>query len=347
MNEQPNGCKCTGAQACAPSVGFRKKGDAVPEAVSVGTKALGRGKTALVTGGGGFIGQSLLPQLVEAGWQVRNLDFIPGTFQHPAVTHWQGSFTNNDLLHESMTGVDCILHLASTHFPREANAHPGADATSGILGVIAMAQMAEDRQVGRIVFASSGGTVYGAPETVPILESHPTRPITAYGISKLAAEHYLRFFDRGQLRTLSLRIANPYGPGQNIRKAQGALTTFCHHAAKGLPIEIWGDGSVERDFIHVDDVARALVAAAQTDAHGTEINIGSGQGLSLNRLLDLIRANGFDPQVTYMPPRSFDVQRSVLSIDRARSLLNWAPQMGVEAGIAQMLHAFSQDEASR
>lgn len=304
---------------------------------------LGQGKTALVTGGGGFIGQALLPQLVDAGWQVRNLDFIPGLFEHPAVSHWQGSFTNEDLLHESMSGVNCILHLASTHFPREANANPGADAASGISGVIAMAQMAEDRGVGRIVFASSGGTVYGVPEQVPIPETHPTRPITAYGISKLSAEHYLRFFDSQKIRTLSLRIANPYGPRQNILKAQGALTTFCHHAAKQLPIEVWGDGSVERDFIHVDDVARALAMAAEAEVHGTEINIGSGQGLSLNRLLEVISNSGFDPQVTYQSARSFDVPRSVLSIDRAAALLNWKPQVQVETGIAQMLEFFSNN----
>ncbi|MDO5622710.1 MAG: NAD-dependent epimerase/dehydratase family protein [Paracoccus sp. (in: a-proteobacteria)] len=306
-----------------------------------------QGKTALVTGGGGFIGQALLPQLVQDGWQVRNLDFVPSAFQHEAVTHWQGSFTNSDLLHESLSGVDCILHLASTHFPQEANVHPDADATSGVLGVIAMARMAQDRGVGRIVFASSGGTVYGVPETVPIPETHPTRPITAYGISKLSAEHYLRFFDLGQVSTLSLRIANPYGPGQNIRKAQGALTTFCHHAAKGLPIEIWGDGLVERDFVHVEDVARALAMAARADVHGTEINIGSGHGLSLNRLLDLIRANGFEPDVTYRPARSFDVPRSVLSIKRARALLGWTPEIEVKAGIASMLRAFSETTAAR
>ncbi|MFD1880318.1 NAD-dependent epimerase/dehydratase family protein [Paracoccus pacificus] len=313
----------------------------MPKSVPPRQGTTGQEKIVLVTGGGGFIGQALLPQLVAEGWQVRNLDFIPGLFEHPAVSHWQGSFTNGDLLHESMNGVDCILHLASTHFPREANAHPDADAASGILGIIAMAQMAEDRGVGRIVLASSGGTVYGSPEQVPIVETHPTRPITAYGISKLAAEHYLRFFDTRGIRTLSLRIANPYGPGQNIRKAQGALTTFCHHAAKGLPIEIWGDGSVERDFIHVDDVARALVLAADAEAHGTEINIGSGQGLSLNLLLDLIRENGFKPDVVYQPARSFDVPRNVLAIDRARELLGWTPQVRIETGIAQMLQAFS------
>ncbi|WP_162848114.1 NAD-dependent epimerase/dehydratase family protein [Litoreibacter halocynthiae] len=294
----------------------------------------------MVTGGGGFIGQALLTQLLGAGWSVRNLDFIAGKISHENLTHWQGSFTNNDLLHEAMFGVDCIFHLASTHFPKEANAHPFADAESSILGTIALADMAKVSGVRRIVYASSGGTVYGNLVEVPVPETHPTRPITAYGISKLASEHYLRFLDSGGIETLSLRVANPYGPGQNISKAQGALTTFCHHAVQNLPISIWGDGTVERDFIHVDDVARAFVLAADSTARGTEVNIGSGQGVSLNHLLELIRLAGCSPDVEYQDARAFDVPRSVLSIQRARELLGWIPEKDLKSGIEEMIQAF-------
>lgn len=302
-------------------------------------------RVAVVTGGGGFIGQILVRHLLVAGWTVRNLDFMSGGISDPRLSHWQGSFTNHDLLHEAMVDADCIFHLASTHFPREANANPYADCESGVLGLIAMVTMAISIGVRRIVFASSGGTVYGPLIQVPVSEDHPTRPITAYGVSKLACEHYLRFFDTRSIETLSLRIANPYGPGQNIRKAQGALTTFCHHAAQGLPIVIWGDGTVERDFVHVEDVAKALVLAADSPARGTEINIGSGKGASLNGLLDLIRQNGFDPLVEYQEARAFDVPRSVLCIDRARDLLGWIPDIGLEKGIAGMMQAFCTSAA--
>lgn len=306
-------------------------------------------RIALVTGGSGFIGESLIKRLVTEGWTIQNLDFAPGRFLHPRVRHWSGSFQDNQLLREAMVGVDTVWHLASTHFPRDADQNPYGDAEGAILGTLSIAEMARELGVRRLVYASSGGTVYGELATASVAEDHPTRPITAYGISKLASEHYLRLFNGRGLSTISLRIANPYGPGQNILKAQGALTTFCHHAATGLPITIWGDGSVERDFVHVDDVARALILAADANASGTEINIGSGCGVSLNQLLDLIRAarDDLSIDVSYEASRSFDVPRSVLAIDRARDLLGWQPEIPLATGISQVLSAFRKaDDAT-
>lgn len=301
-------------------------------------------RIALVTGGSGFIGDSLIKRLVAGGWTIRNVDFAPGRFLHPRVRHWAGSFQDRELLREALVGVDTVWHLASTHFPRDADQNPYGDAEGAILGTLSIVEMARQLGVRRLVYASSGGTVYGELTTSSVAEDHPTRPITAYGISKLACEHYLRLYNGRGLSTVSLRISNPYGPGQNILKAHGALTTFCHHAATGQPITIWGDGSVERDFVHVDDVARALILAADASASGTEINIGSGLGVSLNQLLDLIRAarNDLDIEVAYEAARSFDVTRSVLAIDRAQDLLGWRPEIPLATGISEVLGAFRE-----
>ena len=302
-----------------------------------------RERLAVVTGGGGFIGQALIRRLLSDGWLVRNLDLVPGTHVAPGLSFYQGTFSNIDLLREAMAGAECLFHLASAYFPREANLHPGEDARSTILGIITIGELAAELGVRRIVFASSGGTVYGRLEKIPVPEDHPTRPLTAYGISKLAAEHYLRFFAGRGVETLSLRIANPYGAGQNINKAQGALTTFCHRAVYGQPIEIWGDGSVERDFIHVEDVARALALAASTQATGTEINIGSGRGTSLNELLRIINeVTGHDMEVSYHEARYFDVPRSVLAIGRARDMLGWRPRKEISEGITEMIGYFEE-----
>ena len=149
------------------------------------------------------------------------------------------------------------------------------------------------------------------------------------------------------MRTLTLRVANPYGPGQNIARAQGALTTFCHHAVHDEPITIWGDGSVVRDYIQVRDVGEALILAANAPAHGTEINIGSGKGVSLRELIALItEIMGRPLDVSYAQGRSFDVPRNVLDIGRARQLLGWRPRTSLGDGVAELI-AVLQDQVGR
>lgn len=308
----------------------------------------------LVIGGSGFIGSYLVEALLASGRQVRVLDFGPGRVRHDNLTHWAGSFLQQEILQEAMTGVGTIYHLANSAMPREANRDPRRDCAENVVGSLGILDLAVSRGVRRLVFASSGGTVYGPTAEVPIPEDHPTRPITAYGIGKLSIEKYLRLYDgRGEaesLSTVSLRIANPYGPYQNIAKAQGALTTFCAHAVSGKTIQIWGDGSIERDFIHVSDVARALMLAGDhttEEARATEINIGAGEGTSLNTLLDLIEKI-LDRRVVreYLPGRDFDVARNFLNIERARSKLGWAPQVSLQDGVAELLAHFQSQRLS-
>lgn len=304
-------------------------------------------RKALVTGGSGFIGTALTRALLDQGIEVNNLDFIASRVSDPRLRLFQGSFLDHGLTREALAGVDCVFHLAATTFTREANANPHRDAQENVLGTLSLLDYAIDAQVRRVVFCSSGGTVYGPSDLDLIPETAPTNPISAYGVSKLACEKYMRLYDRasgsgvggGALSTVTLRVANPYGAGQNVHKAQGALTTFCHRAVTGQPIEIWGDGSVERDYIEVRDVAAALLMAARaTDVSGIEINIGSGQGASLNQLIAEITAQrGQPPEVSYQPGRGFDVPRNVLDISRAGALLGWAPQVGLSEGISGLL----------
>lgn len=315
-------------------------------------------KKVVITGGGGFIGSALTRHLLAQGIAVNNLDYIPNKFAHPSLQHFQGSFLDHGLTREALAGVDCVFHLAATTFTREANANPARDAEENILGTLKLLQIATESEVGKMVFCSSGGTVYGPAADVPISEETPTYPVSAYGISKLACEKYMRLYDaenasgvgNGKMRTVSLRVANPYGFEQNIGKAQGALVTFCHRALLGQPIVIWGDGSVERDYIDVRDVAEALyLAAARRDVAGCEINIGSGKGVSLNRLVDVItQITGTRPEVDYHASRSFDVPRNYLDISLAQDLLGWQPGIDLLSGMNELLTQLSpilkQDE---
>lgn len=307
-------------------------------------------RSAVVTGGGGFIGSALTRLLVSQGISVRCVDFVRNSFADPLLTHFQGSFLDHGLVREAMTGSDCLFHLAATTFTRESNKNPLRDAEENILGTLHLLDFACETMVKRVIFCSSGGTVYGSTELDRIPETATTNPISAYGISKLSCEKYMRLYDasngsgvgNGSLTTLSLRVANPYGAGQNISKAQGALTTFCFRAVQNERIEIWGDGTVARDYIDVRDVAEALLLAANAaQVSGTEINIGSGAGTSLNALLAVISDKlGRPVDVAYHSARSFDVQRNVLDIAKAARLLGWTPRISLAEGMADLITNF-------
>jgi len=189
----------------------------------------------------------------------------------------------------------------------------------------------------RIVFISSGGTVYGPPLYLPIDENHPTNPLVSYGITKLTIEKYLKMFEfMHGIKTITLRVANPYGERQRIETAQGAVGVFIHHALKGIPIDIWGDGSVTRDYLHVSDVAEAFVRALGYSGEKHCFNISSGAGISLNELIGMLEDMlGKQIKRNYLPGRPFDVPVSVLSNDLARKELKWEPRIMMRDGIAR------------
>lgn len=293
----------------------------------------------LITGASGFIGHGLCQKLLARGHHVTALDIRPPKQDHENLTFVEGSFTSLDILWSVCAGADCLIHLAASKFPKAAQQDPKADIIENILGSFQLFEEARNADVGKIIFASSGGAVYGNAVPVPIAESALTNPIGAYGISKLAIEKYLQLFGiQFGIETLSLRAANPYGPGQNIQNAQGALTTFCYKALSGAKIEVWGDGSIERDYIYISDLTDAFVAAAERNTDAQVLNIGSGQGTSLNKLLEHIQKRFVAPlDVCYMPSRSFDVQQNYLNIEQAYAALGWRPQVLLDDGISRTL----------
>lgn len=302
-------------------------------------------RRVLVTGGSGFIGGHLVGALLQTGAEVRNADFVQGRHVHPRLSHWAGSFLDASFLREALVGTDCVYHLAATNFPRESNRDPRRDAEENIIGSLRLLDEAVEAGVRRFVFCSSGGTVYGPARQVLIGEEHPTNPTSAYGVAKLAVEKYLRLYTvRERIQTLSVRVANPFGPHQNIRKAQGAVTTFCHRAILDEVIDVWGDGSVERDFVYIDDVVDGLVRAGSSPVSGAEINIGSGRATSLLAILAEIEAVLKRPvRRRFLDARSFDVPSNYLDISRARQLLGWSPKVTLPDGIRGLIH-FMQEE---
>jgi UDP-glucose 4-epimerase len=294
----------------------------------------------LVLGGGGFIGSHIVEELHAAGHDIRILERprVPRFREFASRVEWvEGDFQSASVVHDAVDGIDAVFHLVSTTLPKSSNDDPIFDLESNVVATLRMLEFARDARVRKIIFISSGGTVYGTPATLPIPETHPTEPRVAYGIAKLAIEKYLALFQRlhGMDYTV-LRVANPYGKRQRVETAQGAVAAFIDRVLRDQPIEIWGDGTITRDYVHVADVARAFLHALDYDGDVHIFNVASGRGRTLNELVALLEdVMGRRIAVRYMPGRPFDVPSNVLAIDRARDVLGWMPQVDFEAGLRE------------
>jgi len=297
-------------------------------------------KTVVVFGGGGFIGAAVVDKLLSDGYDLR-------IFERPRVephrsfasnerVQWlEGEFKNTSDVKVALQGADAVVHLICTTRPQSSNADPAFDVQSNVIPSLQLLKEMRNAGVRRLVFISSGGTVYGPPLHVPIEEEHPTNPTTSYGITKLAIEKYLLLEKQLHgLKPVILRVANPYGERQRVEFAQGVVAAFLKRALANEPIEIWGDGSVVRDYLHVGDVAEAFAAALDYQGDESVFNIGSGTGTSLNHLVSILsRVLGRDLRVDYKPARDFDVKSNVLCRERAKKNLGWSAKVPMEEGL--------------
>jgi UDP-glucose 4-epimerase len=295
----------------------------------------------VVFGGGGFIGSSIVDRLLDEGHEVRVFErsrVVPyRAFGLSERIEWMpGDMQSSHDLASAIDGMDAVLHLVSSTLPKNSNADTVFDVQSNIVPTLQLLDAMAARKVGRIVFISSGGTVYGEPRYLPIDEEHPTNPIVSYGITKLAIEKYLLLYERMYgIRPVILRVANPYGERQREETAQGAVGVFLHRALRRQFIEIWGDGSVARDYLYIKDVAGAFAKALKYDGSTRVFNISSGVGLSLNDLIVVLEhVIGRPIERRYLPGRPFDVPVSVLSNALAKKELGWTPTVDLPEGVA-------------
>lgn len=230
---------------------------------------------------------------------------------------------------------DVVIHLANSSNPTTSEADRVKDAQENLIGTLELLEACVEKGIQRFVFASSGGTVYGVPQVIPIPETHPTNPISSHGAMKVAIEKYVQAYSaKHGFNCVLLRCANAYGPGQTGLQGQGFIGRAILAILSGERLEIWGDGSVVRDFVFVEDVADALMRAAQSSLSRETINIGMGQGTSVNEVVELVgRISGRPLKVRYRAPRRFDVPANVLDITKARALLDWEPATGLKEGV--------------
>jgi UDP-glucose 4-epimerase len=247
----------------------------------------------------------------------------------------QADFADARSLQAALQGAEIAFHLVGTTVPQTSIADPLFDIRSNVIPSIVFLHACTRSGVRKVVFLSSGGTVYGVPRQVPIPEMHPTDPISSYGITKLMVEKYLGLFHRLHgLDYAVLRCSNAYGPRQDPLGKQGAIAVFLGRLAGDTPVVIWGDGRVVRDHVYVLDIARAAELAAAAPVQERVLNIGSGVGISLSQLLEVMQeVTGRAPRIEYRDPRGFDVPINVLDISLARHALGWEPGFDLRSGL--------------
>ena len=293
----------------------------------------------LVLGGSGFLGSHIVDKFLREKHEVTVYDLYPERFRRSprGIKFVTGDFGNVGALDELVsTGFDGVIHCVSTTTPKSSNESPEFDIQSNVIGTLNLLDICSRHNTSKLVFLSSGGTVYGDIGDLDVVdETHAVRPMCSYGVSKLAIEHYLDVYKhlRG-LNYVALRLANPYGERQSPLRALGALTVFLHRTLKQQGVEVWGDGNVTRDFIYVGDVANAVYLATVNPISGT-FNIGTGIGLSLRDILmNIKRVIGIEPSVSWLASRTFDVPRIVLDATKFKNQTNWRSTTSLDDGIA-------------
>jgi UDP-glucose 4-epimerase len=290
----------------------------------------------LVTGGTGFIGSHVCDALLRHGHRVRVLSRQAEHYRSPlpSVEYYRGDIENSSYLSEALAGMDCVVHLVSSTVPSTSNLDPVADVNSNLVSTLRLLELMRQTGPDRIVFLSSGGTVYGEPANTPVAEDEPLNPLCSYGVVKVAIENYLRMYQALYgLEPVIVRASNPYGPRQGHLGLQGLVAAFLDRLARGLPLEIWGDGEVVRDYFYVSDLAELCALVVQPGVTGT-FNAGSGVGTSINQVVELIRnVTGIKPELVYQANRNFDVSKVFLDISLARDTFGWTPAVSLEEGI--------------
>jgi UDP-glucose 4-epimerase len=301
----------------------------------------------LVLGGGGFIGSAVVSRLLHQGYRVRIFQRSRGDEnvykRYGENIEWAiGEYSSPKDIESALNDVDVVIHLISTVLPKSSNEDMEFDIKSNVLPALGLLEAMASKGISRIIFGSSGGTIYGAPNYLPLDEEHSTEPLVSYGITKLAIEKYLLLFQKLHgIRSIVLRMSNPYGEGQKIDSGQGVVGVFIKKALNKSPIEIWGDGSAIRDYIYVGDVADAFLKAVQYEGKKSIFNISSGIGMSLNEIIENLEiAIGTPIVTTYHNARVFDVGTNVLSNKLAMDELGWHPKTSFGDGLAKTIKFF-------
>jgi len=313
----------------------------------------------LVTGGAGFIGSNLVDRLLAEDCDVDVVDdlssgSLPNLADARAQRHRRCTFHRLDV---SSGGVEelmahrkpeIVYHLAAQKSVTASVDDPGYDALVNIVGSLHVLQGAIAAGTRKVIFAGSGGTLYGVPKTIPTPESHPQHPVSPYGVSKKAVSDYLHYYrEEHNLSFTVLALANIYGPRQDPHGEAGVVAIFSAKLLDGVAPAIYGDGEQTRDYVFVDDAVDAFVRATDR-ADGKLLNIGTGVETSVLELFDLVAAaTGYEGVPSMQPARGGELRRSALDATLAGTQLGWRPWTPLEDGVNRTVEWFREQAQGR
>ncbi len=314
-------------------------------------------RRALVTGGAGFIGSHVADNYLAAGYDVTVVDDLSSGREENIPR--AAEFVHADICSDEVrrlleqTKFDVLNHHAAQMDVRLSVEDPSFDARVNILGLLNLLEGARIGGTKRVVFASSGGVVYGESDDLPHREHARKLPVSPYGVSKLTSEFYLAAYTQLYgMRCVALRYANVYGPRQNPHGEAGVVAIFCNRISRGQQLTVFGDGGQTRDYVFVGDVARANMLATEWWAGDPEtidaaaFNIGTASETTVNELAQtLIDAVGANVSIAHAPERAGELRRSAVAIDRAARDLGWTPETALGEGLRQTYEWITESKA--
>ena len=305
-----------------------------------------------VLGGLGFIGSHICRALVSAGYPVRAIDRQESPIDRGRdIAHLleirRGDMASTSEILSALEGASVLIHLVHSTVPGGSMSDPSADITDNVAATARLASQLGSTGIRKIIYISSGGTVYGVNNSARIVETEPTNPISSYGITKLANEKYLQMFAAlHDIRCTVLRPANVYGPQQRLDKGQGIIGTLVSRALNGEAIEIWGTGEVVRDYLFIDDMVTGILHMLEYPGKMNIFNVGSGLGYSVADILVMLRRQlGTLPEIVYKPARGFDAPSNVLDTSLLERETGWHAKVPLNEGIARVIASFHEKRA--
>jgi UDP-glucose 4-epimerase len=302
--------------------------------------------------GCGFIGERLVSELVRADHPTTVLTRSPIDAEKRERIRGAeliiGDAGTGQFLDRALSDVAHVVYSAGGLLPAESDLNPELDLTLSLPPLIKLLEALREREGVGLTLLSSGGTVYGRPRYLPVDEQHPTEPISSYGIVKLTCEKYVEMYaDRHGIPAQVLRCSNVYGEHQPAGRGQGTIPTFLQRILAGEPLTLFGDGSIVRDYVYVGDLAAAVLRLLELPAEPRVINVGSGEGASLSRLVELIEGlTGKSVPIERLPDRPFDVREIVLDVSRLKALVDFEP-IPLESGARLTFESLLRDDPPR